>query len=327
MENKKIIAIASSDWHINNWPAFNIDNRRLFLSLDQFRLISRLCKKYKVPHLFCGDLFHKPKELDNEVITLASKFFKQYFEDKAIHFIGISGNHDQSRKNYTDAKSPSYLDKFGLIFNNFSQADFCNVALNENTDIWGIPYLHHNIGFIETVKNFKQQFKKPKNILLIHTDLYGAKDTDNRIVGSVDNIPENMKKAFRGFDLVLSGHIHKPQKIDKNIFMLGALQQHSRKDKNCEMGYWEIYDDMSALFKPLTCYPQFKEYAKGTDKPDEFHFYDEVTTVLTLSNEATNEVVMNTTMSRDSLIEAYSKIENMDTKKKSLLTRILNTIK
>ena len=48
MQNKKVIAIASSDWHINNWPAFNNDNRRLFLSLDQFRLISRLCKKHKV---------------------------------------------------------------------------------------------------------------------------------------------------------------------------------------------------------------------------------------------------------------------------------------
>ena len=188
-------------------------------------------------------------------------FFKQYFEDKAIHFIGISGNHDQSRKNYIDAKSPSYLDKFGLIFNQFTQVDLCSTSLDINTDIWGIPYLHHNIGLIETIKGFKKQFTKSKNILLIHTDLYGAKDTDNRIVGSVDNIPENMKKAFKGFDLVLSGHIHKPQKIDKNIFMLGALQQHSRKDKNCEMGYWEIYDDMSVLFKPLTLVCPFASFA------------------------------------------------------------------
>lgn len=319
----KVIALASSDWHLNKWPAFNDNDRRLMMSMDQVRVMGNKCKKLGVPLLFAGDLFHKPKELSNEVITLAHRMFTKFFEKPGVHFMGISGNHDQSRKNYIDAVSPSYLDKYNEAFTNFHQIDFTHHPLNDTTDIWGIPYLHHNIGLVDMANSFKAKFTKPHNILLIHTDLHGAQDTDNRVVGTVDNIPLNMRKAFKGFDLVLSGHIHKPQKIAKNVYMLGALQQHSRKDKDCSMGYWEIYDDFTVKFKPLEIYPQFKEYERGTQKPDEFHYYDEVVTKSLEQSNVVNEVAMSSDMSRKALIKAYSQVESMTDAQLNLLTRLI----
>ena len=58
---KKVLAIAFSDLHINDFTKFNKDNER---TLNHFRvlfLIRDLCKKYKCPAIFCGDLFHKPE--------------------------------------------------------------------------------------------------------------------------------------------------------------------------------------------------------------------------------------------------------------------------
>ena len=47
---------------------------------------------------------------------------------------------------------------------------------------------------------------------MLHTDYPGARDTDGREIGSVENLNVN---TLNKFDLVLCGHIHKPLKIIK----------------------------------------------------------------------------------------------------------------
>lgn len=317
---KKVIFVASSDWHLNKWPAFNENNRRMFYSLDQFRLISKVCRKYEVPHLFCADLIHKPKDIDNELNGLVGPFYQKYFEEYHIPFIGIDGNHDMSHKNFVDKRSPTHLDRFKL-FKTFHNISF-NSFEHEGTVIWGIPYLNNNIGFEDTVKKYRKQLDPNKrNILLIHTDLPGALDTNGREVNTADNISPRLNRLFKGFDLVLSGHIHKPQQISNRVWMLGALQQQSRKDAGCEMGYWLIYDDNTVEFKPVKTYPQFKEYFKGEEKPDDFHYYDEV---IPPTKDVEEEGNFSTKNSKASLVKKYMKISGIKSRsKKELLLNLL----
>lgn len=328
--SKKVIAIGASDIHLNIWPHFNENNRRLTQSLDQLRLLSRVCRKHNVPLLFTGDLYHKPKEIPNLLISQSLLAYKRYFEDKGIGVYGIDGNHDFSDKNGLESKSPSYLDAYQGLFDTFYQIkpgkprDLI-ISKDMQISVHGIPYLNGNIGFEDEVRRIKKSFHPGrKNILLIHTDLPGARDADGRIIDSCDNITTKLDKLFKGFDLVLSGHIHMPQKLGKNIYMLGALQQQTRKDKNClDMGYWEIYNDFSVKMVKVDIYPQFKTYPVAEPKPDNFHFYDPIIELVEVEED--ESISFNTDLSRDTLVNNYFKSQQIKHKaRKNLLINLLN---
>lgn len=87
---KKPIAIVFSDLHINNWSRFNEDKKR---TLEQFRVLSILgkkSKKYNVPILFCGDFFHKPETMDQELAEICYNEINKL----DLRIRAISGNHD-----------------------------------------------------------------------------------------------------------------------------------------------------------------------------------------------------------------------------------------
>jgi DNA repair exonuclease SbcCD nuclease subunit len=274
---KTPLAILTSDWHIHKWKQFNENGRRLNSNLDLFRFFGAKAKELGVPILFCGDMFDNPKQVHNSVITKSIKAYKKYIEKEAIPFIAISGNHDQEEKNTNLNKSPSYLQVFNETFSTFKLIDSKFYQLNK-IGLYGVEYRSANVGLKETIKDLRQTKLKGIKILMIHTDLHGALATDNRKVETVENIPTNMVKFFKGFDLVISGHIHKPQIIESNfIYMLGAPQQQNRGDSECEMGYWVLYSDKSLEFIP-TNYPKFKEIKQSkydTLNPDEKlkHYY------------------------------------------------------
>ena len=275
---KKVIAVAGADLHIHNWKQFNENGQRTLTSLDQLRLAARYCRKYSVPFLFCGDLFHNPQEISNKLNTLSKIAFKTFFEKPKIPFVAISGNHDMSQINYKDKPSPSHLGSFDTVFSSFYQIDFKSYEVDKNTMAWGIPYLNHNRGLDEAIESIKQDIKGmgiKRNILMLHTDLPGAQETSGEVVNTAKNIDPKMK-VFKGFDLVISGHIHKHQRLKKNVYMLGAMQQQSRKDKSCQMGISLIHADFSITFIP-TNYPEFKTYKASehpNGPPDLFHYYD-----------------------------------------------------
>jgi DNA repair exonuclease SbcCD nuclease subunit len=258
----KPLAIITGDWHIHKWKQFNQNNRRLKSNLDLFRLLGSKAKELDVPIIFTGDLFENAKQLHNSVITQSIKTYKKEIESKGVKFFAISGNHDQEEQNTINHHSSSYLEAFDEAFQSFKFLDKC-IGYNKRLEIHGIPYLTGNVGFKELVRKIR---KIPKTrtirILVIHTDLHGALSTDGRETGTTENIPKDLGKFFKGFDLVVSGHIHKPQIIVPNhVYMIGAPQQQNRGDKNCQMGYWILYDNLKMKFIP-TYYPMFIEISE-----------------------------------------------------------------
>lgn len=319
---KKVIAIAFSDLHINDWSKHNKDNLR---TLNHFRVLSiiqDICKKHKCPALFCGDLFHKSENISQELLMMV----QEHFSKLSFNCLAIEGNHDFYR--VSSIKNPTHgwvylFSKNRLYLSWLTDISFHKYDLYPTTNckimVYGVPYIDHNIGLNDYLH--KLEFKDGyKNILLLHTDYPGAEDTDGRRVDSVENLNLNILNRF---DLVLCGHIHKPQRLSKKVYMVGAPIQQRRTDKNCKLGYWEIYEDLTLKFKELKGFPKFIDVESEDDVKDDGNYYTILPKPKTSENVITDNKISKQ-LSKRKLAKIYMKQKGIkDPNKEKLLIDIL----
>lgn len=314
--NKEVIAIAFSDLHINLYAKFNESNKR---TLDSFRVLSIIneqCKKYQCPALFCGDLFHKAETLDQELSEICNTEFNRLGK---LWIYAISGNHDIKKISKISVKPYSWLylvDRYGIEILDYESRLLS--AIHQNIKVYGVPYIDNNVGLSEYLKKLKLD-KSVKNILLLHTDYPGAKDTDGREVDSVENLNVNILNRF---DLVLCGHIHKPQRLSKKVYMIGAPNHQRRTDRDCKLGYWKIYSDLSIQFVHLKQFPKFIDVESEDDIKDDGNYY----TVLPkkTSNLVNTNHKITKQLSKKALARKYLKEKGItEQDKKELLIDIL----
>ena len=325
---KKVIFIAFSDLHINDWSKFNADNKRTQTHFRVLSLIKKACLKYECPALFCGDLFHKPENMSQGLLNQTFEAFNK-LDSKGFMIYGISGNHDLNSvvKTNQELKPVSWLtilsQKFRFLISLYLDMQRFPFVTNDgqlNVCVWGVPYIDHNIGLNEYIKDI-QFLDGYKNILLLHTDYPGAKDTDGSEVGTSENLNLNLLNKF---DLVLCGHIHKPQRLSKKTFMVGAPIQQRRTDKNCDMGYWKVYSDMTMTFIPISQdFPQFIDVASKEEVKDDGNYY----TVISGKAAVTENAQVNhisKRLSKKRLVRRYLKTKGIEDKKKeSILLDII----
>lgn len=262
---KEVIAIAFSDLHINLWAKFNENNHRTLNSFRVLSTIRKLCRRFNCPALFCGDLFHKAETMDQE---LAEICYNELIEGFWIY--AISGNHDIKKISKIGTKPFSWLyqvEKYGIMILDYEKTPLSPTY--KDIMVYGVPYIDNNVGLSEYLKKLELD-KSKKNILLLHTDYPGAKDTDGREIDSVENLNVNVLNKF---DLVLCGHIHKPQRLSKKVYMIGAPNHQRRTDRDCELGYWKIYEDLSLKFVPLKNFPKFIDVEREEDIKDDGNYY------------------------------------------------------
>lgn len=266
----KPIAIAFSDLHVNLWKKHSIKGSRTILIWGILKKIAKRAQKLGIPVLHSGDLFHNPKSIENGLLRDFIFTYSDTFEKYGVNFYSISGNHDMSEKNTPEYKSPSYIDSFDKVFPTFKSLDFSSDWLGPQVKVHGIPYINGNVGFNKEVKHIiKSLIPNTFNILMIHTDLPQATDAFGHEIKEVQNI--NIK-LFQAFDLVINGHIHKPQKLYKNAYILGSPYQQTRSEKGTELGYWLIYANHKPKFVPLNL-PKFIDIEEGKEIPDDGNFY------------------------------------------------------
>jgi len=338
MSKDNLIAIAFSDLHCYKFNLFNKDNSRLNWTLTAFECIARTAARHKVPLLFCGDLFHTPASVENETLGLMINSYMLHVEQTHTPFFAISGNHDLCQKNSLDHKSPSYLDIFFEVFTTFKFLDpglpfpisqgFKIVAW-----VWGIPYMNNDADIKKKVKQLKKdvkedKYKGAKKILMLHTDCPGALNDEDIEVGECESMPSGKKhlaKFFEDWDLVLFGHIHKPQQLFKHGYMLGSPIHQVSNDK-AEMGYWKIFNDRAPQFIGLAnIFPRFRKLVPGEvpdNEKDYFIMPDDQGLV-----EEVEKGDFDLSHSRTKLAKRYMKVKGIkDKKKKAALINILNQV-
>ena len=321
---KRVLAIVFSDLHINDWSKFNQDNKR---TQDHFRvlyLIRKACIKYGCPALFCGDLLHKPENLSLELASQIFPAFDSVNHVSDFEVYGISGNHDLTQRVKIGDKPTSWLNVLADRYNFLNSLDFTSKDIHTHNGagsftIWGVPYIDHNIGLNDYLKNLKftDGFK---NILLLHTDYPGAKDTDGSEVGTSENLNLNILNRF---DLVLCGHIHKPQRLSKKVYMIGAPIQQRRTDKDCDMGYWKLYEDLSMVFVPLSDkFPRFIDVSSPEEVKEDGNYYTVISSKVLAMDTVTNPISKK--LSKKRMVKRYLKAKNItDKKKESILLDII----
>lgn len=313
----EVIAVAFSDLHLNLWAKFNKDYKR---TQDSFRVlfkIKEVCHKYKVPALFCGDLFHKPEVIQKELFTMIVKQFLK-LNGTSFKCYTISGNHEILEISKVGIQPKSWIYDLDSLFSWLYDLDYKTFRLTPNIQVHGIPYVDHNIGLSTYLKNMKLE-DGYKHILLLHTDYPGAKDTDGRVVDSAENINLNMLNRF---DLVLCGHIHKPQRLSKKVYMLGAPIQQRRTDKDCKMGYWLLKDDLSMEFKELKDFPKFIDVESEDEVKDDGNYYTIIPQKASEKINTTHKITK--TLSKKKLAKRYLKEKGIkDKSKEDLLINIL----
>lgn len=340
---KEIIAIAGADIHLNKWKELNPGQSRLEVGLKSLRIMAKHAQKERVPVLIPGDLIDNATWMHNEVFNAVMDFFEKF---RNVTFYISSGNHDMSERNSLANKSPSWITGLSKRLSNIICVDGDTFVMHNKykgtryTSVSGIPYLNGNVDFKIYLKELRLQLKKIQNppapikdlfkILLIHSDLPNAKEPDGREVGSVENISKNFKKIFKGFDLVLSGHVHKPQILkDKDgfpIYMLGSTNQQRMSDENCDMGYWIIYRNHKPKFISLNNkLPTYKFYEDDTEKTNDTDYWIKLGETLEEDEEITTQ--FSVTNKRSSLAKKYCKVKGITSKsKRKILIKLLNSI-
>jgi len=328
-----LLAIAFSDLHYHDWNKFNDNGKRTLTSLEIIGKLKSLSDEYEVPLLFTGDFFHKQSGLSNELLdhlTLNLPFIKP------PEIIGITGNHDQSQINtYPSQLSPSLYQSLCRIYPAyFKHVDLSHIKVKVQSlkkditlRIYGIPYLTYNRGFNDALQEHlrivKTGDKVDYHILLIHTNLHGATETDGRKMAAPDGIPENMDKYFKDFDWILCGHIHKPQKLGKHIINIGSPNQQKSSDHSGKFGYWKIYND-KAVFKEFEDLPKFKFYNSDEGHPETHDYWVPIDDIRKDTEEDTEVEEFTSSEDRGELAKKYCEARNIKSLSKiNTLTKLL----
>ena len=314
----KVIAIAFSDLHINDWAKFNSESKRTKNHFKVLSLIKKACIKYNCPAIFCGDLFHKSENISlplmGQVVTNFSKLQKKW------KCYAISGNHDILSVSKIGDTPESWVNIFSVMYDWLISIDYSYFTDEDNhVQYHGVPYLDHNIGLNEYLKSMELN-DQYKHVLLLHTDYPGAQDTDGIEVGTSENLNINLLDKF---DLTLIGHIHKPQRLSKKTYMIGAPLQQRRTDKNCDLGYYLIYDDMRLKFISLSDkFPKFIDVDSEDKVLDDGNYYTVVSVKVDQAVEQVNKITKK--LSKKRLIKRYLKAQGItDSKKESILLDII----
>lgn len=270
---KKVRAVIYSDVHIENWKKFNEHNRRTENGKDVIKRIKMVAKTHKADILFLGDLLHREKNVSNGLLSNVLPFFQKMWKSDKTMTYAITGNHDQSEQNLIGKESPSYIKTLSQTFPGIECLDFKSHDFGD-WEAFGVPYITHDLGLLDYINSLEINPKKV-NVLMLHTTIPGTMDTDGRTM--VSHLPtNNFDKAIGRFDIVLCGHIHKPlqYKVGKTeVVQVGSPQHQRFTDRNCDMGYWLMYDNFKLEFVHMKNYPRFVELKEGEQKPDNKNFY------------------------------------------------------
>ena len=270
-KDKKALAIIYSDVHLDLYHKYNKGYTRTLNGISVMKEVKLKAKLLKVPTLFAGDLISKEKFISNRLLSLILPPLYKIWGSEKYPTIGITGNHDQCDENTLEYTSPSYVKTFSEIFKGLFCIDNYSMDYGK-LRIHGIPYLTHNLGLHTAIKErIKAIDSKQINILLLHTTLPGSQDNDGREQDS--NISKRTMKLLKKFDIVFVGHIHKPMKLGKNVYQVGAPNHQRKTDREQDLGYCILYNDLSVEYIHLDKYPKFVELDYEENNPDTKNYY------------------------------------------------------
>ena len=234
--------IHCADIHIRNFMRYEEYSEQLDKFINECEKIASNYERDEVRILIAGDIVNQKNTISNELIVFTSIFLRRL--EQVATVIVIAGNHDMIVSNN------SRTDTLTGIFQtaNFENCKYLDMMLGyksgcvvDDNITWAVYSIHEDYmkpDMDDSISNY------PGNTVigLYHGLIVGAKLDNNTTADSgLDG------DAFAGCDVVMAGHIHKRQSInrgDVNIVYPGSLIQQSFGETVSEHGFavWRIED-------------------------------------------------------------------------------------
>lgn len=256
MEERKVIAIISTDWHLQQSNTSIIE--------DLVKQQIDLSKEEDCTTLLClGDVFDSRVSQREEVLNAFTDILDMVHANGML--LGcIPGNHDK-----TDYKSDrSFLDPFyyhpGLVLHRIEglvSIQGLPVAFIPfyDTDIWLERYELIEQDVLD--KNFKEG---TPIVLMSHIALNGSVNNDgSKVVSSIT--PGMLSETFTH---VYLGHYHNTQEVAPGIVHLSSIRQNNFGEDNVK-GFWVLYNDGEIEFRKSK-FTEYKVVKVDLDKTSKF---------------------------------------------------------
>lgn len=262
-------AVYFTDLHCNLYTQFTEHHDRLGDCIKVLDDVFKLASANNASTiLFGGDLGDLPKVVFIQVIdSLMIAFAKWFKKLPNVTFYAISGNHDQSKKNYWDKPAKTLLSVFATAFpGRFVLIDNKLAEIGDNCFVAGIPYYENKVCFDKALDEMHECCLFPnqpevKVTLLIHQTPEGIYNKHIK----ADTNPADSRYAV--FNLVLCGHIHQHQKIT-NKFIIGGNPLHrDLGDIGQDKGIWLLdLADPAASIEFISRKGRYPEFVRA--KPE-----------------------------------------------------------
>lgn len=218
-----------ADLHIHNHykQAINSETALNFLTY-----INEYCLENNIKNIFfAGDFFHTKSR------AYAPHVIQSYLRIKDIAKNNVSqymlvGNHDM-------ANNLNSMNSIMFVFSDYAEV----VPDYKFFDIENIRF--HFLSYTTSIlDNVFILSKNKKNILITHLDINGFEVIDG--FSEAKGYPQEI---FSKFDLVFSGHFHKPQEKN-NIIYIGTPYQTSFVEKERDLGFI-VFDTDTLKYKRI----------------------------------------------------------------------------
>lgn len=169
--------------------------------------------------VLAGDNLCDHERLHVEPLNRINNFFRELM--KYAEVITLVGNHDFENNNVFLTNN-HWLNMYKHWGDRFAVVDDIKIIIKNGIKLTFVPFVS-NGRFIEALNTRKGEWEDSE-VIFAHQELSGVHNND-LIVSNVENWSTS-------YPLVVSGHIHKKQHVNKNIIYTGSILQHSFDEKN-----------------------------------------------------------------------------------------------
>lgn len=236
-----------SDFHADYWKfqaqpvlsPYGLINSRFANQLEVLSEVFESALHNHCQHvIFCGDLFHVRGRVPVKVFNAVFDVLKRYSTEIQIHL--IPGNHDYAdREGHAHALQPFAAIGGGVHV--YSKPTKVSLAPGVWMDF--IPYCEDPRAFLEAVEALRDPFA-PTKYLVGHQGIQeGIVGSGLVLMNQHELDPKDLLEPLSSYDFCFFGHYHKHQKLAKNLWYVGATQQHDWTDVNdAENRGWLVFD-------------------------------------------------------------------------------------
>lgn len=243
---------------------------RLVDVIDVIDDIAHAAKKEK-PHgvFILGDLFHS-RHPDAPTLKAVSRALRE-LADVCMVYI-LPGNHDAHGKN-SDVYSLSMFNE--LRIPGIMVFDSPEIFTEDDVDFVIMPWVPDN-KFAEKLADFTKGalLASRKKVLLMHQTIAGSSANGRKMSGI------SPREFAKDFDLVLSGHIHEPQRIGPKVQYLGSpLPLSFGEADGVDRGWYRMNKELDLDLVKIDSSPDFVKWV-FEQKPDLVKNYESVISAL-----------------------------------------------